>query len=442
MPKRFLSPAQAVLLILLASLLLAWLLSGRAGRKQEPRGAGAAAVFDPSLVQEISFERGGAKARVVRETDGFWIVEPYRDRADPKVVAQSLKVAAGLAPLRELPDTISAPYGLAAPSAAWRCAWPGGSYEIALGDSLPAGAGRFARRTGSSAIVVLDPFLARRFLVPPIRELHDPSAASLDVGPIDSLRVDTREERIAIIRRRSDLWEIVRPIHGEAEAAVVSRAVESLRAEGLTGFLGPTSASDLRALGLDPPRATWTLFQGGKGRAVRIGHPTPDQKSVAVIPAQRDVVALIDSENFRAWVDGLSRLRESLLLSTPADSVTEVELKGPGGSRLFTRGGGGRWFERAGPESLAVRSDAFDSALRNLCGLRAVGYRSAPGTRIAEPFLRLRLLRASGRADTVDVSPPRGETAEAKGPRVAGVCLVPASVHRTWELWLRRPLRP
>ena len=161
--------------------------------------------------------------------------------------------------------------------------------------------------------------------------------ALLELGPVDSVLIETREENLVAVRHRADFWEFVKPLRVEGSAAQIARAVESLRTDALTEFLGPTGRNDLSALGLDPPRATWTLVQGTRRQTVRIGHPTADQKSVHVIPAGRDVVALISSENFRQWVDGLSRLRETLLLETPEDSVTRVDAAGPGHRRVFIR---------------------------------------------------------------------------------------------------------
>ena len=142
MSRRLLSPIQIVLLLLLTGLVIVLVSQSRKGSKTGPPERGLTPSFDAGAVQDVSFRRSNVFVRVVREADGFWIVEPYRDRADDRFLAQLLSVAATLRPLRSLPDTTGASFGLASPSAVWRCAWSGGSREIVLGDSLPAGGGK------------------------------------------------------------------------------------------------------------------------------------------------------------------------------------------------------------------------------------------------------------------------------------------------------------
>jgi hypothetical protein len=394
------------------------------------------------LVEEVLFERGAGLRRVVREQDGFWIHEPYRDKADDRFLAQSLRVGATLKPERTLPDTVLALFGLADPSARWSCRWPGGRYEIILGDTLPAGAGRFARTTQSPNVIVVNGFLARRFLSPPFREVHQPMAASLGIGRVDSVRVETREQELSIVRHAGGDWEIVAPVRVRAAVAQVERAVKTLRTETMTEFLGPVADLDLKPLGLDPPRATWTLIQGAQRETVRIGHPTSDQKSVRVIPAGRDVVAMIGSEQFRIWVDGMKRLRYSRLLEAEIGRLAALEVAGRGTTRRFVRRSADDWVETAGPETLLVRSDALEIAASNLCAAHAVDFAPADASEAFQPHLRIYLTDIHGVRDTVELAMPQGDLAEVRTREQPGVCLIPATGFRTWDLWLRTPLRP
>jgi hypothetical protein len=393
-------------------------------------------------VQEISFLRGPSFVRIVRERDGYWIVEPYRDRAAAELIDQSLRVASTLEPLRILPDTMGAPFGLAPPFAVWRCVWSGGEYVIALGDSIPAGGGRYARRTGSREVVVVDPFLARRFLAPPIQDLHSMVACPLGVGPIDSVRIVTRDEKIVVVRRRADFWEIVAPIHAEASAAELARAVQNLRTATMTQILGPTERFDLAALGLAPPRATWTLVQGANRMTAHIGHPTPDERSAHLIPAGREVVGWIGTESFRTWVDGLAGLRESRMLWASADSVGEVVVRRGSERRDFVKSTDRGWRELAAAETLEVRQDAFTQALQNICAVRAIAYSAPAEDPSSAQVIRIRLVGPGGRADSVELSPPGGASGAARGTRQPTACAVSSSAYRAWSLWLGRPLRP
>ncbi len=402
----------------------------------------AAELFPRADVREVLFQRQNVSVRVVRGSNGFWIVEPYRDRADDRFLAQSIKVASSVSPMRSLPDTAGALFGLAPPRATWACKWRGGSFEIGLGDSLPTGGGRFARLGSNPHVVIVDSFLARRYLSPPVAVIHEPNAALLDVGPVDSLLIQTREEKLVAVRHRADFWEFISPARVDGSAAQLARAVEALRSDGLTEFLGPTDRQDLRTLGLDPPRAVWTLVQGTRRQAVRIGHPTADEASVYVIPAGRDVVALISSENFRQWVDGISRLREALVLATPGDSVVRVEAEGPEGVRRFLRSTGGIWREPGAGETLAVRSDALARMIQNTCQIRALGFSDGPAPRDFAGEIHLRFRRESGGTDTLRIEMPSGGVSRAWSRRQPGICKISGDPYRAWTIWMKDPLRP
>jgi hypothetical protein len=439
--RRGISPVHVILLAILAVVILFWVRAGRPKKGAEEAAADASRpAFVPASVETIEIERPGGTVRLKREKGEFWFETPYRDRVDPELIAQSLQVAAKLEPLRTLPDSASKRFGLAPPNVIWRCMWPGGTFEVALGDSLPGGGGRYARRTGSSTVIVIDGFLARRFLAPSVQSLHDPSAAVLPVGPLDSVLVKTRDEKISIVRRRNDLWEIVSPIRADGSAMDISRAVQALRSPELTAFLGSRSDFDLGALGLDPPRAAWTLVQGNVRQTVLIGHATPDQRSVRVVPGGRDVVALIDSENFRTWVDGLTWLRDSRIFAEAADSIVSVMVEGPGGSRSFARVPMGGWTEIAGRDSIPVRQDVMLLSLNNLCAARATGFEARwPGDRDA---VRIHLRFARAWRDSATVAPLIGESAVVRSTLHGEPCLVDRSLYDTWSHWLTRPLRP
>jgi len=442
--KRIISPLQVILLAILIALVVTWIRTGhsRKGAKNETAAeAQSQTAFPADSVSEIDVERGGVTFRLIREAGTFWLHEPYRDRADAQLVAQSLRVAATLEPLRVLPDTTASPFGLNPPTSVWRCVWPRGTYQVLIGDSLPGGGGRYVKRTGSPAVIVVDDFLARRYLAPSIRSLHDPIAAPMGVGPIDSVRITTREENITIVRRTNEFWEIVSPFKAEAATAELLRAVQALRTASISAVLGPRSGQDLRALGLDPPRALWTLVQGGRRATVVIGHPTADQRSVHVIPDGRDVVALIDSESFRIWVDGLARLREGRAFRAAADSVTRVVVQRGGERRTFAKPRERGWIEIAGADTLEVQQDVFAQALNNLCAARVSSF-NTPWLGEDDKVIRIRVLYKRGEQDSLDFAPVNADLSPVRGGRLPGRCAVPGAYYRTWSNWLRRPLRP
>ena len=176
--------------------------------------------------------------------------------------------------------------------------------------------------------------------------------------------------------------------------------------------------------------------------SIRIGHPTPDQRSVHIIPAGRDVVGLIGSEPFRVWVDGMKRLRWPGLLATSADSVLSVELRGAGQERRFVRPPQGFWREVVGGQEREIRIDAFERAVENLCAAQAIRFLSPGEADQFDPAISLYVGQLSGAVDTLLLASPVGHEGHLRTTLQPGTAVVPDGAFRAWELWLTRPLRP
>ena len=442
MARRGPSPTQFLLIIALLVVAIALVRVAREGGTRQDVGGERLAPLPEEAVREVLFERGAQRIRVVLEADGFWIVEPYRDRADDRFLRAAIRVAATLAPERVLPDTAGDRFGLAPPAAAWSATWEGGRFRIVFGDTLPAGGGRYAMPEGSQRVWVLDPFLVRRYLTPPAREIHSAIPAPVGIGRVDSVRISTREEEVLLARSPGGEWKLLHPLRTEADPRIVQRAVNDLRKETITEILGPVDSIDLAERGLRPPRATWTLIQGGLRSEVRIGHPTPDQQSIHIIPAGRDVVALMPSESFRILVDGTARLRDPRLFLHPPETVRSIEIRSRMSARTFARSDGQGWVEIEEGTQRPVRSDAMETAIGNLLALRSIGFPDPAAGLRAGVDLTLRLGLRDGTVDTLQLARPLEGSGIAWAARRPGPAEVPAAVHRTWRLWLDEPLRP
>lgn len=433
------TPTQFVLFCVVAALLVFWW-SGRRHPRTQQEGPHEPVFPEKDVVAlELQQPRSGARLAVAWEKGEPWIVEPYRDRADPKFLAQSLRVAATLRPLRVLPDTDDPGFGLEPAQAIWRCRWDGGELTIALGDTLPAGGGVYAQWSRDPRVLVVDGFLARRYLAPPWTDLHDPVPARLEIGPIDSIHVVTRDQDLDIVRLEANRWRIRTPLDVEGFALNIDKAVEALRRETLKEVLGPVAKRDLPALGLAPSRATWTLVQAGRAVSVAIGQPTPDAKGVYAIPGGRAVVAILPADHFRLWVDGIARLRDPRLLDLAPEQVHRLTVADGRRARSFQRGRDSVFQELGEDGERSVDGAALERAVANLCVTQALGFH--PSSPNLGQRLRVILESTGGQIDTLTFRYRSGPAAWVETRRQPGSCEIAPSLVTLWRTWLEDPPR-
>lgn len=84
----------------------------------------------------------------------------------------------------------------------------------------------------------------------------------------------------------------------------------------------------------------------------------------------------------------------------------------------------------------------MESAVSNLCALRVVEFLPSSASIDDGERIILAIAYAGGHVERFEIARAAGETVAVRGPRQPGWCAVPASVRKTWELWLDRPLRP
>lgn len=357
------------------------------------------------------FVGAGDSLVVTREGARWWVTHPLRDLASEERMTELLRELNGLKAQRVLPDREGRPFGLAPAHHRIRLTDESGrEFRIALGDSAPAASALYGKVDGEDRVVLLDSFTMRRHFRPQLTYYRDTFATQFGPGPLDSLEVRIPEVGFRGIRRSAERWTARYPAGLELDPLPINRAIQHLRLPNIRGYVD--QPGDLHALGLNPPRAVWILFQAGRAETVRVGSPTPDQESVHIVPSGRNVVALIGSDFFRDFVDGWPRLAERRLLSIPRDSIRVIRFLDGVGGYLRERG---RWSEALSGAAVADTA-AFGRDFRNLLGLRYRSYprRSTP-PRVSE-VTRV-LVRSATQVETLWIAVDSDTTAWARSSR-------------------------
>lgn len=365
----------------------------------------------------------------VREGDEYWIVHPFRDRADPLFFEEARRQAMTLAALRVLPDRPDGAFGLAPPRHRVTIVDRGGAeWTLWLGDPTPVG-GQVYGTTDPAAgpVVVLDEFAVRKYFTPQVESLRDPVAVPLRSGPPDSIAVLAGEHSLRARRVRTDLWAARQPAGLELDPVHVNQIVQHLRGPNLAGF--PAAPADDGALGLAPPRVVWVVYQSGRAETLEVGRLTPDQRGVYVRPSRRDRPAILASDFYRQLVDGWPALAERRLLRLSAAEIDTIRFLAPDGAGEYLRTQGG-WIRH--PGGAPVDPGRWERDLAFLTALQWVRWPSS-GNRPPEPSLILRLAGAE-RAETVSLAAGDSLAWARRGRRPEWGPVPPAA----WQAWSYR----
>ena len=363
---------RVVELTLLAALLgaVAWVVQLQ---RRQPAPAGPVDVGPGPAFRSparLSIPSGQDSVVLTNTGDDYVIVHPVRDRADPLFVAEVLRSIGTLTATRVLTGGAGGAYGLEGPGPTMRVtSAEGHTWALRLGDEEPTGSLVYARVGGPSAPpFLLDRFTVRKYFLPKLQTVRDPSPTALRPGPLDSVVVLVPGREFRAVRLDRDLWQLRVPAGLHADPAALNPAIRHLRDPNILDY--PSPAVPLSTLGLDPPRAVWILCQGARQDTVRVGHGTPDQRGVFILPARRRAAAVLSSERFPSLVSGWPGLVDRHLLRLAIDSVDVVEF--PGSSVSFRREQG-VW--RRHPAGTALeRASALEQDLTNLAALRWTRY--------------------------------------------------------------------
>ncbi len=425
----------ALAAILVAS--VAWLAHLRTGGTSRP--AETAVTPGPGFgpIVALTFRSAAGDSVVVRrQGTGYWIVHPLHDRADAEFLSEVERQIRQLKPERVFSDSLAGRFGLLPPARSVRAlSREGRLWEVALGDTSPVGSAIYARTGGPGGPVVLvDLFTSRKWFAPTLDVLRDKTAASLQEGPVDSVRAEIPGRALRATRLPEDRWLALEPRGLEIEPGRMRQLLQTLRGPMISGF--PEASVSKAELGLDPPRALWVLYQGERAETVRVGRVTPDVQSVYILPAGRTQPAMLKTDFFRLLVDGWAGIASCRLIRAAPDSVQEIDfLDGPRGLGYLRENGA--WI------SLPGRVPVVNPRIlaKDVNNLAVAQWRRYPVEDIdpgSAPRFRLRLATAA-RAETLTLAAVRDTVILARSTAARRWGPVPPDL---WSAWQGRGRRP
>jgi len=331
---------QWVLLAAAVVLLIVWIRT-RPGQRGAPvpaiapplaRGEGAVAIG-------LVFTRPMERWAIEPQGDRWWIREPIRDLASARMVRELLRALEELEVRRFLATDSLARYGLDPPGLTLTVREAGGiTRELRLGSTAPATGDTYATWSGLRGVALIPSFIVARFFSSDLfvwreRELLPPMAQA-----VDSVWIARGRERLRAERTDAEQWRFLSPRDREADALSLERTVAGFSRLSFGGFIDDPAAWG--SLGLDPPRATWVLFRGGRADTVRVGAQI-DPLTIVLKTGTRPP-GRAPAEFYRYLVGGLEALEARTTVAGDAAELAHLLLAGPGRARLYARSGS-RW---------------------------------------------------------------------------------------------------
>lgn len=323
-------------LLLVALVLLVVMVRTRPGRdaggistvpSMLTRGEGASVVA-------IDFTRPTGRWTLALEGDRWWIREPLRDLAGTRMVREMLRAMEQIEVRRLLETDSLGRYGLdpAAVTMTLREA-AGVSREIRIGGGAPASGDAYAWWSGLRGVAIIPRFIVARFFVPDLfawreRELLPPMSRA-----VDSVWIAVGAERLRAARTSAEKWVFLSPRDREADPLSLERTVAGFWRLSFSNFIDDSAR--VGGHGLNPPRATWTVFRGGRADTVRIGariDPLTMILQGAGRPPGRAPADLYD-----LLTGGLAALETRKLIRGSTAELDYLLVAAPGRARLYAK---------------------------------------------------------------------------------------------------------
>jgi hypothetical protein len=232
---------------------------------------------EAAKIERVQSKIGDTSLTLDRQDEGWKVTEgpgaPFA--ADDRATSEALAVWGNLQAQRFAaygPNTDLAKFGLDKPAVAVTASGKDLRHVLELGkDAAEVPGGRYARLDGGPGVVVLKPSdaaaLARTHL-----DFVNRVVLKLDAGTVTALQRQMGPAALDLTKK-DDGWRLTRPADEKADDRAVDGLVNELaqlRAKRIAEF----PAKDLKAFGLDAPKAVVTLKPDGQ--VLKIGKPADE----------------------------------------------------------------------------------------------------------------------------------------------------------------------
>jgi hypothetical protein len=370
------------------------------------RGQGAQVMRIERLAsppgQPADSASGAVVGIVLERQDPFWRLRaPVHDLASSQTVGELLRAIEELSIERYLEQGELADFGLSPPRHRLVLIGRGSQrLEIDVGDYTSSGLEVYARWSGLEGIAIVSRYLKTRFLDSDLGPWREHELLPPRPATIDSVTIDLPHQphgRLRLQRLDHKVWRFLSPADREADGSACERATSSFWRFPFTEFVDDPRHWD--GLGLDPPRAVWTVYRLGDVDTLLIGAQLGGGQMAARLRGRAPGIA--GDELYALLTGGLEALEARGLFRGQARDQRVVAIAGEGtgrafrlrahewtardlGSREISLVAAGQLPDTAGGDWSAVRDPALAGDLTNLLAVTGEHW-ADPLARPADP---------------------------------------------------------
>jgi len=335
----------AGLVILLAALaVLVWYLEGR-DVADSATDRFAQGLFCPYEADElVGFEivYPGQSFALERREEGWWLVGPVEDRADPEDLSSMLAALESQEVTRWLPPPTLAQieeFGLDRPRPELRLRTRQGTDTLRFGRLNEVEKRLWVQASWRDSLALVSTLLRTHFLKGRVELADKRPLAGVPREKLESVHI--LNDRGGFELAWTDQgWEIRTPERYRADDATITRMLERLWNDSVIDFID-LKPEQLGAFGFESPRATMTLKLASEERPRLLQVGRSMQRLSYVRHLDRGPAFLLDSLTTAPLLESFSAFLSTVLISFPPGGIVELREE-PGGAGLL-RAEGERW---------------------------------------------------------------------------------------------------
>jgi hypothetical protein len=400
----------AILLVIVAGFYYVYEVRLGPEREKAQARKGRVFSFETTDVTGIALSRADSRVKVVREGDGWQLVEPLKAKGDRGPIEETLTTVVTAKPDREIeaaPKNLG-DFGLDKPAAEVAMTLKDGrEVGLLLGAKSPTGVWVYAKERDKPNVFVVGESVLRD-ATRPVADFRDKVLVSFSRADVTGVDIVTPGESMAVEPDGSK-WKITKPIARAADADTMSDLLEKVSAARVREFVAEAPAN-LATYGLDRPLRL--VIHTGKekdraSKAVMFGRTDEAKKGVYAMRDGERSVLLVPEEVVKAIPQSTASLRDKTVVAFERDKVTRYEIESARGNVTVVRDKD-TWKITA-PEALPADQAEAGAVLMQLRTLRAQAFLTDDASGIprllANPEVKITIHQEGGDPTTVLLAP-------------------------------------